>query len=402
MMVGQPYVTKVGSPRRVPVKGWWNRPSTAVAVLTVSLVALGVRMWFPPSGIDLAVYRGAGVALLSGESPYHPSFATDFGGGLPFTYPPFAAVLSVALAYIPFTLLLITWTVASMVALWAGLRMWFPTRSRCFVMLALAASVWFTPVTDVLLLGQIGIFLVVGTYWDSVRVGKTAGALVGVLAAVKLVPGLFILYFLVTRQWRKFVISVASFLACTGVSFLVLPNDAVTYFRSLASATDRVTGDPGFYSNQSLLGLLARMNVSDAWAIAAAVALIVVLWAAFRMYSRGYAAPAVTMVGLGSCLISPITWQHHMVWLIPGMVYACSFGVSAYVGATVALFAAGVYLRFPQIGSHLSGAPAFIMTNWCTWFAVALAFILFVRYVRKPGPPTRLAREPGFSTLSPN
>ena len=62
--------------------------------------------------VDIQVYRMGGAAVLHGEDLYRLRL-----GVLPFTYPPFAAVLLTALAVVPFGAVVVLLTGASVAAL---------------------------------------------------------------------------------------------------------------------------------------------------------------------------------------------------------------------------------------------------------------------------------------------
>jgi len=89
------------------------------------------------------------------------------------------------------------------------------------------------------------------------------GVLVGVAAAVKLVPGIFVGYFLVTRQWRAAFTAMASTVVCILVAFALAPSSSWTYWTKTLYESNRI-GDSRYYSNQSLLGMVQR-TVDERW-----------------------------------------------------------------------------------------------------------------------------------------
>ena len=93
-------------------------PSAAVASRTGRSTALTGLVWLLLAGvlvrsvwlvldssIDLDVYRLGGMAVVDrhgfDDELYGPGLSPDGDGGLPFTYPPFAALLFVPLAFLP-------------------------------------------------------------------------------------------------------------------------------------------------------------------------------------------------------------------------------------------------------------------------------------------------------------
>src|SRR5206468_514305 len=74
----------------------------------------------------------------------------------------------------------------------------------------------------------------------------------------KLTPGLFIVYFLVTRQWRAALASAVTGLGVTLLTFAIGGRETVSYFTSVVFDTGRV-GQVDATANQSLAGVLARL-----------------------------------------------------------------------------------------------------------------------------------------------
>ena len=102
--------------------------------------------------VDVEVYREAGVSILTGRPIY--SAMTESPQLLPFTYPPFAAVLAIPLAMMPFGAAGWLWTglqvLATTAIVWyAGYRL--ITRTGAWVPLTLALltapMLWLHPVS---------------------------------------------------------------------------------------------------------------------------------------------------------------------------------------------------------------------------------------------------------------
>ena len=78
------------------------------AGVLVSLLHLRIHpQRFP---LDLDVYREAGRYALHHRDPYSPGFGDSLRIKLPFTYPPFAALVFVPLALVPKDAVLVGWT----------------------------------------------------------------------------------------------------------------------------------------------------------------------------------------------------------------------------------------------------------------------------------------------------
>jgi alpha-1,2-mannosyltransferase len=262
-----------------------------------------------------------------------------------FTYPPFAGLLMGPMAYLPLwavalvasvatvvvTVLVTWWFVAPLVR-----RYGWPPRYALAVASCLALI--FEPVRETFGFGQVNVFLLALVAAD-VLFGVTqnkrwAGVGIGLATAIKLTPGVFILYLLVTRRWRAAGTAIATSAAATLLAAAFWPDASREFWTAALWDTNRV-GNLEYVSNQSLRGLLARLPVdaveSKLWI--AGVLLILGVWA-WRV-RRADALGALALTGVLSCLISPVTWVHHCVWLLPALVRCAEHSWKT---------AAGVYL----------------------------------------------------------
>jgi len=278
--------------------------------------------------IDLNVYRRAGADVVAGRSIYRqPS------GAFPFTYPPFAALFAVVVAWGERQLVQVLWTVASLAVLgavlFATIRRRFPAWDRTSLALltlaALAVLSLMQPVYENFYYGQVNIFLMALCFFDVVSTSsrRPRGVLVGIAAGAKLVPGIFGLYFLLTGQIRAAVVSGLSFLATVGLTWAILPADSHQYWLHIVFDTARI-GSPTFHRNQSLYGAALRaVSGADGRALFAVAALAVAI-VGFRrarsLTTQGDLVAAALVVGLIGILVSPISWTHHLDWVAPILV----------------------------------------------------------------------------------
>lgn len=309
----------------------------APAALAVSALARIVLSFLTPHGlnmVDLRVYTYGAAALRHGGlytftfSDMTPNFP------LPFTYPPFAALLFFPLHLLPFTLLAVLWQLATIAALWGvvriSLQLLLGARAqepqwRAAALVWAAAGVWLEPVRTTLDYGQVNVFLVLGALFAARSTRWwLAGAVVGALAGVKLTPAVTGLYFLARRRFGAAVFSAVAFAATVALSFLMLPAETRTYFGTLAGDASRV-GPVGSAINQSLRGVLSRFagrDVGDGalW-LAAAVAAAVLCLLAWRGLQRDDRLGTMIVVQFFGLLVSPISWSHHWVWLVPALIW---------------------------------------------------------------------------------
>ena len=147
---------------------------------------------------------------------------------------------------------------------------------------------------------------------------------IGLATAIKLTPGIFIIYLLVVGRWRAALTAIGTVVAANLVSLIIAPAETWKYFTSLMWETSRV----GFLDatmNQSVNGLIARLDSPLApgrlpWLALAAVVLVVGFWRARRAALGGDELAAMTLAGFVGVLVSPVSWVHHIIWIFPAML----------------------------------------------------------------------------------
>ncbi|AQP51513.1 hypothetical protein BW733_12530 [Tessaracoccus flavescens] len=251
---------------------------------------------------------------------YAPILGPVGDPGLPFTYPPIAAVLFVPLLALPFTVSFIVLTAATValthfvvcdVAVRVGWLGQFSRSAWLLTPLVLATA----PFLDTLTYGQINVVLMAVCYLASTRCRNQwgFGLAVGLTAAVKLTPLALLLLPLVLWRWITIVAAGLSFVVPQIVTLVTLPRLTTGYWGSVIWEPSRV-GNLAYVDNLSLRGIVERVGAS-AWVWILAVVLTVGL-AAMAIQRRRHARPAALLGFAAGCmvLISPVTWVHHLVW----------------------------------------------------------------------------------------
>jgi alpha-1,2-mannosyltransferase len=315
----------------------------APVLLAVSIAARLAWTFLAPNGanfVDLHVYLGGAAALDHPGSLYSYVYADqtpDFP--LPFTYPPFAALVFYPLSKLPFGVVALGWQLGIIAALYGVVRVSQrligadprvgPEQGRCAAMLWTAVGIWTEPLRSTFDYGQINVFLVLAALWavQSTR-WWVSGLLVGTAAGIKLTPAITGLFFVGTRRWAAAVSSAVVFAATVAVSIAVIGQQGRFYFTDLLGDASRI-GPIGTSFNQSWRGGISRILGHDAGygplvlaGIAISAVLALLAWRALAPARRqGDRLGSLLVVQLFGLLISPISWTHHWVWLLPLMIW---------------------------------------------------------------------------------
>jgi uncharacterized membrane protein len=285
----------------------------------------------PYNFFDMRIYHGALVWWTQGGDLYqYIAPHTTLG----FTYPPFAALTMLPMAAfstVDAAWLNVVFGLATLLFVCAALLGPLCARMRWsrWGVVALAVPIFtaLEPVRESLGYGQVNLLLFGLIIADLValrRGWRWAGIGIGLATAIKLTPALFIVYLLVSKQWRAALTSAATAVGVTVATQLVVPNESATYWGSVIFQTERV-GVADMTPNQSLAGLLARLYDSPhapslLWISFVLVLLVVGLSRARAAHVEGDELIAFTLVGLTANVVSPISWSHHLVWVIPAIV----------------------------------------------------------------------------------
>ncbi|GAB3144657.1 glycosyltransferase 87 family protein [Amycolatopsis stemonae] len=371
-------------------------------VLVALLVSYtGGHLRFPAYRVDLDVYRLGSAALLRGDALYGTLPPTGDGQLLLFTYPPFAAIVLAPLAVLPYWMacLLLTLATLGVLALVIAtvLRV---LGKRCdwqrVAMVLLAAEV-LEPVLRTVYAGQLDLLLLALVVLDVlVDTPKwPRGLLVGVAAAIKLTPAVFLLYFLLRRDTRAALTTAVTFLAATALGFLLTGADSVRYWTGALWDTGRV-GEPTYAGNQSLLGLLAKLGVADRtawWLPLVAVVLVLTALGVRRALAAGEKTVALGLNAVGGLLISPISWTHHWVWAVVVLLGWAELarrtrhrGFAALAAVGAVLFVGGPQWWWPRGGEVERNWTFFQQLTGNGYVLFGLAVLLTGALVRFPKP----------------
>jgi alpha-1,2-mannosyltransferase len=375
----------------VPGLGWvaGRRARRVVwCVLAVQVTAVLVfALVYQP--FDLAIYLWGGRAVTHGLQLY----AVQVRGNW-FTYPPFAAALFTPLSLLPPVVVGVAWDLGSVAALaWSAracLRLAGYQPAAAVTAAVTAAALLLEPVYHTLYLGQVNVILLALVLADLRRVqqGRPAGIGIGLAAAIKLIPGLFIVFLLATRRVRDAVTASAVFAACAAAGYAINPAASRLYWTRLFDDTGRVSAT--YISNQTPYAALARILGGTShvgpWYLAISAALgLAGLTAAARLAARRDWLAAAALTGVTSLLVSPISWTHHWVWALPALLTlltrAATPAARLTTAAAYALFITAPMWFTPwandsaQLGFHWAltlAANSFLLAGlaYLTWMTI--------------------------------
>lgn len=303
----------------------------AIAGLVALAVALVVyQAPWGPRMIDLDVYRVGARALLSGTDIYT---VAEPEADLPFTYPVFAAVLFLPLALLPALGARILLVLLSLSALFVIVHLTVRYVGRATGRLTGSGLAWSVPLSvagiavhpvwETLNFGQVNLILAALVLGDTLTrwPGRWRGVLVGIATGIKLVPGVFLLYFLVTGQRRAALTAAVTTLGTIAVGFAAQPRPAWDFWTDHALNPER-TGGIAYVTNQSFLGVSARLLRDPhppraLTVVLGGLVLVAALALARRLYRSEQVLLSICVVAVASLLASPVSWSHHWVWAIP-------------------------------------------------------------------------------------
>jgi alpha-1,2-mannosyltransferase len=337
--------------RRVGALVWCaGAVSAALAVVRVFLL-----VWHR-SPLDFDIYMMGGSHFFGGHL-YQVTYPSPQLG---FTYPPFSALAFSPLTVVPRQAAQYLWALADLVALGAllalslrSVRPMWPGRELVkWSLVLMTPAIWLDPVKLTFSYGQINIVLaalVLADLTGPVRIaGKTlpTGVLTGLAASAKLTPLVFVPFLYLVRRGRAASIALGTFVGAAAVVAVLGPSTSWEYWTRYAFDAGRI-GSNSYISNQSLSGVLERFHhgpvahpLYDGIDLALAVAgFALAVWA----YRQSSHLLGILVCATAGMVVSPITWVHHMVWIVPVLVWLCladdrPSGGPIWAGAAALLF----------------------------------------------------------------
>ncbi len=384
------------APARRPRR--WFAPGLGITAALGSLAFVLIHVRLENRFFDLMVYRNAMGWWVDGNPLYDYSQPDPFQDSLGFTYPPVGAFLLRPLAYLSRDGSIAVYAVLSVLCVAATI--WWLTRAVArrhgwsrpllfLVMMPLVAgvgAVWIG--FD---FGQVNPLLWALVVFDlavlAPRRSRFLGVGIGLATAIKLVPGIFIVYLLLTRRWRGSIVAASTAALATLIAHVAAPADSSRYWTSVVWGGEGV-GNLWFFMNQSISGLLARIFEPDPYPTLLWLGLCLPVAAygllrARRAALAGDELAGMALAGLTASLISPVTWPHHNFWWIPALLAIVDTAlapprapVRSGLRNPIALGAVAL-LTYPIVAINAIGHPEnglldVIVGNWLVWLMLLL------------------------------
>jgi alpha-1,2-mannosyltransferase len=310
-------------------------PPFAVALLILPyIIQYGKLIPWQPSTIDLQVYVYAVKDMLAGKDIF--ATTTPFWN-LYFIYPPIAAILLTPMAFGPYVFWQVVWAGGLVWAQQSVLKRCGAPRGWKLGLIGIAVLLAMEPIRTTLGYGQVNTILMALVIADLLpdppeQPRRTPqGILIGLAAAIKLTPLLFVIFMFLIEKRRAAITAIISFVVFTAVGAILLFRETVVFFGGLSGGETR-TASPLYAGNQSLLGVFFRLADTSrtttmvGLAVAGVLAVLGCLVAA-HWWHNNETVFAVALVGLTTCLASPLSWTHHYVWILPMGMAVLSSGV---------------------------------------------------------------------------
>jgi hypothetical protein len=266
-------------------------------------------------------------------------------------HPPPAILVALPFGGLTFRAAFALWNGLSLLALaasiWLVVRTLHPPVPAWAVLPAAAGLVVSFPFWQQMIHGQLNLvlLLLVTGGWAADRAGRQwlAGALVGAALALKLFPGVLLVYFLAAGRWR---VALGGLVAALGLSVLAAVVLGPGVFAAYAVEVLPVTsGFARVWSNLALAGLWHKLFDPDpnwgswvqvvpivqspeaAWALTCLSSLAVaglVAWSARRARSLRERDWAFAAAVAGMILATPVAWDHYCLLLLLPVVLLAS------------------------------------------------------------------------------
>lgn len=380
-----------------------SRRVLLVVSALIAITALGYWMMFTWHN-DFNVYRNTADAILHGQNFYIGEPNRVNPHALPYIYPPFSALLflpTLLIPELPAAALFIAFSAAclAIVCLYSA-REWAPISGTLrnwqawqialpFFALAMISEI----ASENFKFGQINFIVAAMVIFDGLKQTKWQGFLTGVATGIKITPGIFIIFMLINRQWRQAAYAVAGFVTTVVIGLLAGPSHTFTYFRRILFETSDIVGwRKG--TNVALRSVFNReLSFSEGteaklWLITVVIIVVAGFWVAAKWWKVNRLI-GLSIIGVISGLVSPVSWVAHLVFLIPMLFVLLAIAVKCYQNKRYGFFAVNLtafVLGYIPAAVHLLRHQIFHVTQlvWANAYAGAGLITLLAALISVP------------------
>lgn len=311
-------------------------------VILVELVeAAYVR---PPEKTDFAQDYLMAKAVFAGMNPYLPLNVLGEHFGIttqffhPSPHPPPFILMSLPLGLLSFKNANFVWLIIGLVSLLISIRLIFKTTRISWLVLFLVAFVW-PPIWSNFHLGQLMVFqlLFLTLAWISLSARRDlgAGVLIGLVISIKPILWPLLLLFVIKKRLVPLIAATATFMFANLLAAIIIGFDrTVNYYlktgREVAEIYNNhagnfsawTLGDRLFVGTKRLgVGTLVTQPLFNfpkaafvTSVICVAIMLILGFWIAIK--ERAFET-SISVLVCTAVLVSPVSWTHYLVLLIP-------------------------------------------------------------------------------------
>ncbi len=219
--------------------------------------------------IDFQAYYAGSRALLEGENIYDkdlPMYFNMFGRDITFLYPPLAAVCFIPLTIFKYRISALLWLVFNlslMIVIIDFFSKQKPLLNRRISILLLLTCVFiFWPIEEHIGGGQSCLIVLVFLLWCCKSIQKNNFILAGMMIALathfRLMPGIFLIYFILKRQWHLSLWAAIWNGLLAAVAFVAIGYDLHAYY--FENTIPYLLEDKAWFSNQAFNGFLYRLR----------------------------------------------------------------------------------------------------------------------------------------------
>jgi alpha-1,2-mannosyltransferase len=300
-----------------------------VTIIGISSFGYACRSWFhivTTSAPDFGVYYEAARTLLSHLPLYGKSI-----GFTAFSYPPQTALFFIPFTFLPYTTAQLLFVTISflLIPCIAYLTLSVIDQKRTFASIILTSVFFFLffPTRFTLGMGQINLVSLGLLLW-AVKEGKEgregrSGVLLALSILLKPQTMVLGIVFLLCRKWKIVFVLLG---VIGGVSILFLSVFGSSYYTAyLTQELPRLIAFSGrdIYFNQSISSWIARLPFGERGAMVSfGVSIFLFFCGICTVIRNRYSIVQSVLLFLPFFLLfQPITWQHHLVYILPSILY---------------------------------------------------------------------------------